>query len=326
MKARQSGAVSANGAVIGRRAFLALGGAAVAARAAARPKVAAADFTGYWTNASGTPLERPAAFKTLTLSAADARAYEAREGRIVRGVPGDDVGQDSAEWFGPAPPLLRIGGQARTSWIVDPADGRLPYSPAGRAALGRELRLIGNFDEPEVRPTAERCLLGFGTPADAPLLYTPQTNGAYEFVQTPDGLAIRAESNHDLRIVTFSGGLDGPALRPWMGVSRGGWDGATLVVETEGFNRGEGLRSLPFLLYLSADAKVTERFTHTGPGEMLYEFAVDDPAVFTRPWRGELMFRRLAAPIYEYACHEGNYSLTNILAGARREDAEKRGR
>ena len=186
---------------------------------------------------------------------------------------------------------------------------------------------MDDFDGPESRPLAERCLIGFGTPAGAPMLYGPQTNGDCQIVQTADFLVIRAESNHDLRIVSLRPDVPVPeVIRPWMGLSQGRWEGDTLRVETSRFNRAEGLRSIPCGLYMSPDAQVVERFRRTSRSEILYAFEVDDPAVFTRPWRGELLFRASRAQIYEYACHEGNYSLANVLAGARHVEQTPHGK
>jgi hypothetical protein len=183
---------------------------------------------------------------------------------------------------------------------------------------------MGAFEGPEVRPAAERCLIGFGDPAVAPMLPVPQTSATFVFVQTPQALLVRAESNNDLRIISLDPATPPPAApRPWLGVSRGRWDGETLLVESTGFQPAEGLRSLPFLLYLSPDARVSERFTRISPGEILYAFTVEDPAVFTRAWGGELLFRATTEQVFEYACHEGNYSLTNILAGAREEERRR---
>jgi hypothetical protein len=291
---------------------------------AAKPIRQIPDLQGMWSNRTGTPLERPRSFKSLVLSEPEAQAFEFAQRGVITPVPGDDVGQAQADWFEPAPPLSRIRGEARTSVIVDPTDGRLPYSAAGRKVLGGRMRAMGDFDGPESRPAPERCLIGFGAPADAPLLYAPQTTGDYQFIQTRDHLVIRTETNNDLRVIDLNPALQSAqSMRPWMGASRGHWDGDGLVVETSRFNPGETLRSIPYQLCLSQDARVTERFTRTSPREMLYAFAVDDPSLFTQVWRGELIFRTSSAPIYEYACHEGNYSLSNILAGARRAERDR---
>ena len=273
---------------------------------------------------TGTPLERPPNFKSLVLSEADAQAFELRQSGVITPVPGDDVGQAEAEWSQPPPRLSRIRGGARTSVIVDPADGRLPYSAAGHKQLVARMRAMGGFDGPESRPAPERCLIGFGAPADAPILYAPQTTGAYQFVQTRDHLVIRTETNNDMRVIDLNPGIRTAALiRPWMGASRGHWEGESLVVETSQFNPGETVRSVQYQLCLSQEAHVTERFTRTSQREIFYAFAVDDPALFTQTWRGELLFQASSAPMYEYACHEGNYSLSNILAGARRGERDR---
>ena len=310
--------------MIARRDLL-LGLAAAAAASGARAKASPRDLNGFWSNLSGTQLERPAAFKSPVISEAEAQAYELGGRKVVHGIPGDDTGQDGAEWFTPDPPLTRIAGQARTSIVVDPDDGKLPYSPAGRKALIARLQAMNDFGGAEGRPIAERCLLGFGTPAGAPIIYTPQTNGDLEFIETAHHFVIRGEANNDLRIVSLDAQPPPPAaLRPWMGVSTGRREGPTLVVETSRFHPDEGLRHLPYMLYLSPEARVTERFTRISPREVLYDFRVEDAGVFTRPWRGESLFRASSSGIYEYACHEGNYSLPNILAGARRIEAQQR--
>lgn len=276
------------------------------------------NLSGLWNNASGTPLQRRPNFKSLVLEAPEAAGYEAHVKNAVNGIPGDDVGQDGAEWWTPDLPLLRVGGQVRTSVIIDPPDGRLPYSSEGRGALVARLRAQNNFDGADSRPAVERCLIGFGDPVAPPMLYQAQTSGDYQFVQTPDALLIRAESNHDFRVVGLGLGNGRSELRPaWHGVSRGQWQGETLVIETSGFQDLEGLRSAPDQLYLSPDARVEERLTRRSADMIHYEFLVDDPRVFARPWRGESAFRNTGLQVLDYECHEGNYALPNILRGAR---------
>ncbi|MBS0334813.1 MAG: hypothetical protein JSS35_18740 [Proteobacteria bacterium] len=307
--------LSRRGVVAGFSAALAASSGLAAAR---RP-----DFSGDWNNASGTPLQRPPQFKTLSIDAAEAARFESQERGVVHGLPGDDVGQDGAEWFAPNEPLLRVRGEVRTSVIVDPPDGRLPYTPEGRGELIGHLRAQGDLNGPESRPPSERCLVGFGDPAAPPMLYMSQTTGDYQFVQTRDAFVIRAESNHDVRIVSLR--PDAPPFAParaWHGVSRGRWDGDSLVFETSGFHALEGLRSPPDQLYLSPDARVTERMTRLSANEILYEFRVEDPRLFSRPWRGEATFRRTPHHVLDYDCHEGNYALPNILRGARGADSK----
>jgi hypothetical protein len=149
-------------------------------------------------------------------------------------------------------------------------------------------------------------------------------NNNYQIVQTADSVAIVVEMNHDVRTIRLNAkGHLPPSIRPWMGDSIGRWEGETLVVETTNFNPGESLR--PYFgatMYLSKDAKVTERFTRVSPTQILYQFAVEDPTVFSQTWRGEMPLNATKGPVYEYACHEGNYALPGILAGARHGEKE----
>jgi hypothetical protein len=149
-------------------------------------------------------------------------------------------------------------------------------------------------------------------------------NNTYQIQQARDHVAIVVEMNHDVRIVRLTDRTHPPAhVRPWMGDSVGWWEGDTLVVETTNFNPGETLRpGIPTVVYVSKDAKVTERFTRLSPTQILYEFRVEDPTVYTKPWRGEMPLNAAKGPVYEYACHEGNYALPGILGGARRTEAD----
>ncbi|HEY0650655.1 hypothetical protein [Phenylobacterium sp.] len=292
----------------------------VAALLAAPPAAAQRvrpDLDGIWSNRSLTTLERRPAFKTLTLSEAEARAAEkALDGRPA--IPADEVGQVETEWWEPGLALARVDGQARTSWIVEPADGRLPYSEAGLKALTAAQAADRNaFDGPEVRPGPERCLMGGGG-ATGPPIQNPVYNGNYRIVQTPDHVVIVSEMIMNARIIPLRPMPPLPeSMRPWTGDPSGRWEGDTLVVETRGLHPGAAWR-MPSRLYLSKDARVVERFTRVSETELRYAFTVEDPTVFTRPWRAEMLLRPATAPMFEYACHEGNYSLFGALAGARR--------
>lgn len=151
-----------------------------------------------------------------------------------------------------------------------------------------------------------------------PVLNSPYAAN-YQIVQTPDRVVIVAESNGEARIVRLNSAHAPPGMRSIAGDSIGHWEKDTLVVETTNFQAGESYRPAP---YMSAEAKVTERFTRVSPTELRYEFSVEDPAVFTQVWRGEEPFLAAKGPLYESACHEGNYSLPSILAGARRAEAQ----
>jgi hypothetical protein len=319
--------------MIDRRQMLAAAGTAwtLAGGTWARPRARPAsahdlpshDLTGVWTNAWYTKLERPKAFKALVATPAEAVAYEAPRRALHGEIASvkDVLGQNESEFPDNGPGLARIRGEIRSSWIVDPPDGKVPWTAEARARLYIGTHPPDDFDNVEARDTEERCLTAPG--AAAPILNSHDAN-LIQIVQTPGWLAIVGEKNHDTRIVRLEGAGPAPApgpdprgagVRNWAGSSVGRWEGATLVVETTGLR--PGLTKIQDALTLSDHARVVERFTRTGPAEIAYLFEVEDPSLFTRPWRGEMIFRPAEGQIYEYACHEGNYSLPSILAAAR---------
>ncbi len=321
-------------------AALLLAGAAQAAEPYKAPRntFGQPDLSGVWTNASLTNLVRPANFKSLTITDEQARAIEQGRARAVEAqarptdpnAPPPRAGQDPGGynnfWTDPGVAMGRIRGEVRTSWIVDPADGQLPYSPSGKKLFEDTLFKARNtFDGPEARPLGERCVLGFGSTAGPPMLNVLYNNH-YQIQQSKDAVAIVVEMNHDARIIRLTDRKHPPKnIRLWMGDSFGWWEGDTLVVETSNFTPGESLR--PYFgnsLFISPDGKVTERFTRVSPTQILYQFEVDDPTTYTRVWKAEMPLNASKGAMYEYACHEGNYSLPGILGGARRAEAEGR--
>lgn len=275
-----------------------------------------ADLTGTWTNGWYTQLQRPPEFKALVATPEEAEAYEAPRralgGMIVR--KDDELGQAEAEFNDMGPGLARIRGEIRSSWITEPADGRIPWRDDIKTALRIGQPPLEEYDHVEQRPNDERCLTARG--AGAPILNSPDTN-YIQIVQTADHVVIVSEKNHDARIVRLGAAIGPVAPGGWMGVSVGRWEGATLVVTTQGYRpgltRGNGLT-------VSEKTRVTERFTRTGPREIAYLFEVEDPSLYTSVWRGEMVFRKEDALMYEFACHEGNYALGSILAGARQAE------
>ena len=327
--------------MIARRGLMALLALAVVTAARAEPyrpprtAFGHPDLQGIWTAESATGLERRKAFKTLVATPAEAAAFLKRraDGYADNVAPVDpaapapsdgEVTQDAAQWYKPPAGLARIRGQARTSWIVDPADGKLPYTDASRAEAKQAAEADDHvFNDPEPRPFDERCVLGNGGSAGPPML-NAQTNALLQIVQTRGHVAIVAEMIHDVRIIRLGDRRHGPAaLHPWMGDSVGWWEGDTLVVETTHFNPGERWHwNTGSYLLIAPNARVTERFTRTAPGEILYRYTVEDPAHYTRAWRGEMPLRASRGPIFEFACHEGNYVMANILGGTRAEERE----
>jgi hypothetical protein len=320
--------------VVGTGVVLAGGDAEARPYRAPRMASGAPDLEGLWTNTSLTFLQRPPIFKAL-------EATEAEEAMMIAGFKkfaGAIVSNAPIDPNLPAPPvvkeapqtdflemdlhLARIDGKMRSSWIVEPADGKIPFTDVGRQAARDANK--ETYDDPEGRPKEERCLVAIGSPEGPPMMNTG-FNGHYQIVQTRNFVVIHIEMNHDVRIVRLDDRRHLPdTVRPWMGDSVGWWEGDTLVVETTNFPKGVGVGSLGGGFAYSPQGKLTERFTRTAPDQILYEFTVDDPVNFKQPWRAEMPLRAAKGPIYEYACHEGNYSLPNVLAGARVQEREPR--
>jgi hypothetical protein len=270
------------------------------------------ELDGTWTNGSYTEFERPEGLKTLNLPPAEAKAWEEKlRGSKGINIPSDPLGQNDSEFPEVGSALTRVGGQARSSVVVEPADGQLPYSDAGMQRLGiRKHRRRWTYDNVEERPENERCLTAGN--AGAPLV-PEQDSNLIQIVQTRDEIALVAERYHDVRIIRIGEGQK--AAPDWFGQSLGRWDHDTLVVATRGFRPGVTRRTDD--VFLSDGAVVVERFTRTGPREIFYEFTVDDPALNAARWRGETVLTPAPGRIFEYACHEGNYSLPSILSAAR---------
>lgn len=300
-----------------------------------RTEYGAPDLQGTWSMATQTNLERAERFGgNLVISEEEAILIEARvQARNEasnqpsdpdREAPsaGRNVGGYNTFWMDPGDRLAVVSDEIRTSILVDPADGQLPYSEQGRANFAAAMQRRQSYDGPEVRPLGERCMVGFGSsggPPKLPVLYNNNT----QIVQSEDYVVLLAEMNHDARIVRINSEHQDPPLYPWLGDSVGHYEEDTLVVVTTNFHPQQGLRSsLEHRFYGSVQMKVTERFTRTAEDTILYQFTVEDPENYARPWSGELPMNRNGEQVFEYACHEGNYALPGILAGARRADFE----
>ncbi|MBW8814703.1 MAG: hypothetical protein JF588_14880 [Caulobacterales bacterium] len=322
MDIHHGGRAAAGLGVLGALGVLALGlflagPAAAGGYRTPRTWFGAPDLQGTWSNASMTRLTRPPEAKVLVVGEAEAAALEAAIA-ARRAHPADDaLGQTESEWRDQGK-FARLQGQVRTSWIVSPENGQLPYSAAGKALMAR-WSADQPSDGPEQRPPSERCLMAAWGAAGPPILNPAYADG-YQIVQTREAVVIVSEVNHEVRIVRLGGGHLPADVRQWGGDSVGHWEGETLVVETRGFHLEEVYRQPIFVM--SPDAKVTERFTRVAKGELKYAFSVEDPAVFSQVWRAEMPFVASTTPLYEYACHEGNYSMANMLGGARREEAD----
>jgi hypothetical protein len=340
---------------------LAFAPAAAAQRAGdyAPPKTSwgAPDLQGYWTNSSITRMTRPAGIETLVMTPEQAKKLEDGDFNNVRtreelkptdqttgapekGKPLPGVGNYNAVWVDPGSRVAVINGELRSSWITEPANGRIPYKPgrgaaryeeapppntasnsAANVAPARASAASRSYEGPESRSVGERCIVGFGN-TGGPVMNNVLYNNTYQIVQSPEHAVILVEMVHDARIVPIVANREAArrgsaAIKKWLGESVGWYEGDTLVVETKNVHpqqRG----------YVSEKGKLTERFTRTAEGVILYQFEIDDPDQYSQVWRGEMPMRTASGAVYEYACHEGNYGLLGILAGAREQ--EKRGR
>jgi hypothetical protein len=245
---------------------------------------------------------------------------------------GGPVGGYNNFWLAGGMRMIRVDGQARSSLIVDPPDGKVPpmteeakkrnaaFTAGGAVAPDANESSAGGpagaFDGPELRPLAERCLLGFGSTSGPPTLPNYFYNNMKQIVQTRDQILILNEMVHDARVIRMSAQHLPPTIRRWMGDSIGRWEGDTLVVDTTNFTGKTQFRGS------SENLHVVERFTRTGPRTLLYRFTVEDPSTWASGWTGEYPWNVTDENLYEYACHEGNYSLPGMLRGARQKEAD----
>lgn len=317
-----------------------LGVTASAQQAVPRTPDGRPDLQGIWDYATVTPLERPASVKDLAMSEAAAAAVEkgvadrierlARPSDPNRAAPpvGGQLSARTGEtgvggynnfYIDSGDLVAKIDGVYRTSLVVDPPDGRVPaLTPeARRRSTARAAARSGReFDHPELRPVGERCIISFGS--TSPLLPNYFYNNHVQIVQTAEHVMILTEMVHDARIVRLNAEHLPKHVRPWLGDSVGRWEGDTLVVDTTNFPahhmfRGQSAENL----------HVIERFRRVDATTIVLRFTIDDPATYTRPWTGEVPLRASGEAIYEYACHEANYALENILRGERSKDQER---
>lgn len=278
------------------------------------------DLQGFWTNATYTPLERPQtvskALYTPEEAEAAIKAAMARERAQTEPGTTADVHYDFSQ-FGLDRSQSAFARDLRTSLIVDPPDGRIPPTTAeGKRRLAERAeaakRLGGRWDSAQSNQLDDRCLIMAGA---GPPMMDAGYNSNYQIVQAPGYVMILTEMIHDVRIIPLDGRPQPPdAVRQWMGVSRGRWDGSTLVVETTNFNGKNPFRGS------TENLRVTERFTRVADDALRYTFTVEDETMWATPWTAELAMLKTQGPIFEHACHEGNYGLYNTLVGARLEE------
>jgi hypothetical protein len=273
------------------------------------------DMQGMWKNSNLTPLEREPGFTQLTISAAEAARLTAEYVDPPGGIKvPDDPGRALDRTFEP------IRGEFRSSLIIDPVDGMIPWQgPSKEKAVALRRAVLTAFDNPEQRPPLERCLGSTAAPPMQPAL----DNNVYQIVQTPAAIVIMSEFNHDARMIRMNGTHSPAVITSWLGDSIGRWEHDTLVIETTNFSPRSALRLGGRHLFLvSPQTIVIERFTPVARDELNYVYTVNDPAHYTRPWTAETHWLRSNDRMYEFACHEGNYSMRGMLEAARSHDAE----
>jgi len=309
------------------------------------------DLQGTYDLAMLTPVER-AAGSPLVLSDEDAKkgeqmaAVRKRAGdtplqgdRPAPPVGGDgsagpagNVGGYNSFWIDAGSQYTVVDGRKRASLLIDPPDGRVPQmTPQARQRFARNVRPTsdqtareddpgfegnGAYDDPERRPLGERCLMGFGSTSGPPILPNYFYNNLHQIVQTKDSVMILTEMVHDARVVRMNAEHLPKAITKWMGDSVGKWEGDSLVVDTTNFSEKTRFRGS------TANLHIVERFTRVDAKNLLYRFTIEDPETWTRPWTGEYTWPITDEKLYEYACHEGNYAMGNILRGARLKEAD----
>ncbi len=298
------------------------------------------DLQGNWSNATITPIQRPEG-QEPTLTPEQVAEIEGQREEVIEeeAAPTDPdreappVGGDGSTgaaggvggynyfWIDAGDKVAVVDGEYRSSLLTNPPDGRVPQMTpeaiqrrrASFAGFGR-----GAYDNPESRPAAERCIVSFGSNAGPPMLPNYFYNNNYTIVQTPDHVMILTEMVHDVRIIRL-GERTNPLpddIRPYWGDSWGQWVGDTLVVETTNFHPSQSFQGAP----VTSESRVIERFTRAGPYTLNYEFTVVDPSSFMAEWGGQVPYNHQPGQVYEYACHEGNYAMVNVLSGARAQE------
>ena len=275
------------------------------------------DFAGIWNSATATPLERPARLKDKAFFTPQEAAEWERQADTQNQEPSAAEAARSVGTYNVA--FREFGSHVvktlRTSIVTDPPDGRIPpLTPAAAAEKRRRTEMLRHPAGAEDLGLQDQCLV-FVTAVPPMIPYSYNSN--YQIIQTRDRLVIHAEMIHDTRVIPLDGRAHLPSsVRLWLGDSVGHWESNTMVVDTTNFNDGDGFYGVAGGMFgWDRNLHVVERFSLMDANTILYRFEVDDPTAFTRPWKGEFTMTRGSGPIYEYACHEGNYALPDLLQG-----------
>jgi len=274
------------------------------------------DFSGIWNSSTATPLQRSPQLKDKPFfTKEEAAAFEHQTAarnidRPIKPTDTPDTQSYNEAWYEHS---ARVVKTLRTSIVTDPSDGRLPaLTPSAEALKQKHLQGMKHPMSVDDLGLQDRCL---AFPTSAPPMLPYRYNSNYQIIQTADQLMIYSEMGHDVRIIPLDGSAHLPAdIRLWLGDSVGHWEGNTLVVDTTNFNDADGFYGDAGGMYgWDRNMHVIERFSLMDQDTILYEFSVDDPTAFTKPWKGEYTISRGTAQIFEYACHEGNYAVPNLM-------------
>jgi hypothetical protein len=283
-----------------------------AAAASGQTEATSRDLQGLWANITITPLQRPTALADKPFFAEQEALEWERQTPERRKRDASVEARISPDFTGEWSEMGKVVPSRRTSLIIDPPDGRIPWTPEARKARVPANEAPESYLNPKDRPLSERCIVWTEGP---PMLPGGGITGFIQIVQTPDSVLIFSEMIHAARVIPLDGRPHLPTqIRQWTGDSRGHWDENTLVVDTTNFTDETKFLGSTRALH------VVERFTRADADTINYSFTVDDPSIWTRPWTAETALTRIPGPLFEYACHEGNYSIENILRAGRAEE------
>jgi hypothetical protein len=278
------------------------------------------DFQGVWENRWLTRMEKGGALSTLAVTPEQAdtivKSIRAMAKQVAEFANDPEAGDPDAH------SLTVVRGEHRTRMLIEPEEGALPYTPEALKAVQKHQAwfsqrvMRGTGEGPEDRLMWERCLAGMG---QAPMLYGWGVASMRRIVQTKDALVIYSEAGGETRVIRIGGANRPVAMTSFIGDAVAHWEGDALVVETTGFRSDDQFRNSVFdrPIIVGPKSKVVERFERVSDSELNYRFTVEDPEIYSKPWLAEYSMMASKAPIFEFACHEGNYGLANILSGQR---------
>jgi hypothetical protein len=286
--------------------------AAAAAYKTPRTSFGQPSLEGVWTTDFVLPLESTPMAPNLTISEEGGKQMVKSMIAQISRIPSIALDPEIVPGLEAADGLALVRGERRTRAVVEPADGKMPMTPEARRSMTAASMSFGGMNNPEERPNWERCVALFGQP---PVTSTGSSNQR-RIVQTPKEIVFHTEYGDEVRIIPLTDTHKPKVFHSALGDSIARWDGDTLVIETIGLPDKDRVRLFPTML-VPGTAKVVEKLTRLSPTELLYQYTIEDPSVYTRPWLAEYSMYLTDKPMYEFSCHAGNYSLPNIMRAER---------